>query len=185
MEEKDLIFRLHITGRYFEDCYVNDEHDNELTDDTFPIVCGFDKEKQEVIWDIDVKSGKIRNWNGQVVDAHYKLVDEGVYELVLGEKVISTKDCCYVPSFLGIDDDSYGDYVILRVESDGQIRNWVSNGCPEGVSEFFGVISNEDDIDIEEDIDDDEHVEYKDRVVVSRNGCAKTVKEIIMDFINN
>ena len=187
MEEKELIFRLHITGRYFEDCEINGEQDNDLTSETTPNVCGFDKEKEEVIWDIDVKTGKIHNWNGQVVDTHYKLVDEGVYELVLGEKVISTKDYCYVPGFLGIEDSSYGDYVCLHVDSDGQIRDWVKEGCPEGVSEFFGAITSEEDLDIDDDpyYDNDEKTDFRDRIVISNSGCAKTVKELIIEFLNN
>lgn len=130
------IVRVYITGRYFEDCDVNgvkDDPDN-------PTVCGYDKRKNLIVWDIDINTGKIENWNGQVVETYYKLVDEGEYVLEVNGVCLEDIEGVYVPDFLAIDDDGYGDYVYLTINEQGEIKGW-GDKQKKQVVEFFNEYS--------------------------------------------
>lgn len=171
-----LIFRLHITGRYFGDCMVNGVNDKELSGKTKPTVCGWNDSEKSVIWDIDIESGTVLNWNGQVVDTHYKLVDDGYYELIYNGKVVSEADG-YVPPFLGIEEDAFGDYVCLHINSDGTIRGWNENNTRNQIYEFFDVIDESFGF-MRYDIS-------MQTLVFSKSGKLKKVNEILKDFIND
>ena len=128
------IVRVYITGRYFEDCDVNGVQD----DPDNPTVCGYDKNLNAVVWDININTGKISNWNGQRVDTYYKLVDGGEYVLEVNGECIEDIEGEYVPKFLQIKDDGYGDYVYLRINEKGEIEGWGKEQKKQ-VVEFFNV----------------------------------------------
>ena len=81
---------------------------------------------------IDISSGKILNWpEGTTAKTWYK-----------------TSDCCglvylgkeykdYVPDFLEIWDDGYGDYIYIEILSDGTIKDWDAEKCKNWLKEHF------------------------------------------------
>lgn len=98
-------------------------------------VCGVDDDEGDLIpcregdlWKpiIDIESGVILNWNrGKSADIYYKVCDNGRYFLRddSGETVLSIVDD-YVPDILCPGGRGYGDYIIMHVNENGQIKNW-------------------------------------------------------------
>ena len=73
--------------------------------------------------DVDLATGKIKNWpGGHALDLYMKVCDEGVYTLLAAGKEVATRDG-YVPDAVPGD---YGDYVDLKIADDGTIKNWPS-----------------------------------------------------------
>jgi hypothetical protein len=104
--------------RYWEDAIVNGEED---TDGTW-IPCRFNDRWKIVI---DVENGVIKNWKrGFNADVHYKVCDDGIYHLVDENDNTILKKEGYVPKILDLYRDSYGDYIIMTIDSDGMIRDW-------------------------------------------------------------
>jgi hypothetical protein len=113
---------LHVEAgvRYWEDSTVNGDQDSEEGE---LIPC-----KDGDLWKpiIELETGKILNWEqGKVADIHYKVCDAGCYYLKDSEceTVLSIEDD-YVPSILCPEENGYGDYIIMKVDENGQIANW-------------------------------------------------------------
>ena len=105
--------------RYWEDATVNGVSDEDGT----LIPC-----RDGELWKplIDIESGIILNWDkGKEARIHYKVCDQGEYWLqdADGNKIVKAKGY-YVPDFLAIDDNGFGDYIIMNVDYDGKINNW-------------------------------------------------------------
>jgi len=65
---------------------------------------------------------------------HYKICDDGTYQLAdTNGNIHLTKDG-YVPNILDVERDSYGDYIILNIDEKGKIANWNSNP---NIEDFF------------------------------------------------
>lgn len=77
---------------------------------------------------IDIDSGIILNWKkGVAADVHYKVCDQGLYQIKdKGENVLLSKQG-YVPNIMCPEDDEYGDYIIMNIDETGQIKNWNNN----------------------------------------------------------
>lgn len=105
--------------RYWEDSTVNGVNDEE--GDLIPCRDG---DTWKPI--IDLESGIIINWEkGKEADVHYKVCDDGEYWLLDENDVKITKaKGYYVPSILSIGENGYGDYIIMKIDSDGKISNW-------------------------------------------------------------
>ncbi len=74
---------------------------------------------------IDLETGVILNWTqGKTADIHYKVCDEGVYELLTAGMHCVKKIEGYVPDIMCPDENGYGDYVIMKVDASGKIANW-------------------------------------------------------------
>lgn len=106
--------------RYWEDADVNGEEDTENGDN---IPC-----KNEGIWNpiIDFETGIIKNWEkGKTASVYYKVCDAGTYYLQDkdGNNVAEIVND-YVPDVLCPGDNGYGDYIIMEIDSTGQIQNW-------------------------------------------------------------
>ena len=117
--------------RYWEDAVVNgDNEDNESP--KIPFGGG----SQWVI-DIDLASGRISNWpSGVTASTHYKVCDDGVYELLDADGVSVARIDGYVPNMLAPNGEGYGDYVILDIGPDGVIDGWrVDMSCFDGEDE--------------------------------------------------
>ena len=77
----------------------------------------------------DSKSVKYKNWGVDIakcINIYYKVCDEGEYFLVDGVTIknrLKYNDE-YVPSFLSIGKNGYGDYIIMSIGKDGFIKNW-------------------------------------------------------------
>jgi len=86
--------------RYWEDSEVNGENDTENGDN---IPC-----KVGDIWKpiIDIDKGIITNWKqGTTASIHYKVCD-----------------CC---GWDLLDENGYGDYIIMNIDASGCIQDWV------------------------------------------------------------
>jgi hypothetical protein len=107
--------------RYWEDGQVNGIPDNDGT--LIPLRSGD-------LWRpaIDLTTGKILCWpDGTVADVHYKVCEAGEYWLEDREWRRAKWKGDYVPTDLlchGSNSNGYGDYIILKVEPDGQIADW-------------------------------------------------------------
>ena len=105
--------------RYWQDATVNGVEDEN--GDLIPCRVG---DTWKPI--IDLETGLITNWEkGKEADIHYKVCDEGEYWLQdeNGENIVKAKGY-YVPEFLSIGANGYGDYIIMKVDKDGKINNW-------------------------------------------------------------
>lgn len=106
--------------RYWEDGSVNgieDDNDNP----SIPFVS-----KGRWMPLIHLESGRISQWpSGVTADVHYKVCDDGVYtltdEFANPLKVLDG----YVPRIMSPKEHGYGDYIIMEINGDGYIQNWV------------------------------------------------------------
>lgn len=106
--------------RYWEDARVNGEEDA----DGSRIPC---REVGRDNWrpTIDLDTGKIEGWpQGTTADIHYKVCDDGDYELLDAERKVIKAIDGYVPSLMCPEGEGYGDYVIMKIAEDGTIANW-------------------------------------------------------------
>lgn len=110
---------VHAGVRYWEDATVNGIEDTEGN----LIPC-----REGDYWcpDIDIDTGKILNWKiGTTAEIHYKICDDGSYYLKdENGKIIMSIENDYVPYILCPKELGYGDYIIMDVEADGQIKDW-------------------------------------------------------------
>jgi hypothetical protein len=119
IEKEVLIKTLKVKAevRYWADATVNGKDDTEGR-----IPC-----RNEDNWCpvIDIDTGIIRNWKkGVTADIHYKVCDAGVYELIDADGEIIVQREGYVPEIMSPEENGYGDYIIMKVNADGQICNW-------------------------------------------------------------
>lgn len=79
---------------------------------------------------IDLNEGKVLNWqNGFCLKTHYKVCDDGEYVFLdkdMNEVVNITKEYgqYYVPDFLAIEGNGWGDYVYINIDGNGNIENF-------------------------------------------------------------
>lgn len=76
---------------------------------------------------IDVDSKKVVGWNETAgeVSIFSKVRDEGVYKYYDKDKnIIQTIEDDYVPGFLQVDENGYGDYLNLTINKHGVIENF-------------------------------------------------------------
>jgi hypothetical protein len=117
IEVKTIIASAHV--RYWEDSTVNGKEDTDGT--LTPLRNG-------ECWNptIDIETGVIANWpEGTVADIHFKVVDEGVYQLADSEGKIVKEINGYVPKIMCPEDSGYGDYIIMKIDGSGKINKWV------------------------------------------------------------
>lgn len=113
---------LHVKAevRYWEDATVNGIQEPEEGETKIP--CRQDDEWCPVI---DLETGVITNWEkGVTAEIHYKVCDCGTYSLhdARGKQVIKIEG--YVPEIMYPGGAGYGDYIIMKVNEEGQIENW-------------------------------------------------------------
>ena len=104
--------------RYWDDATINGIVDTN--GDLIPLRVG---DRWVIV--IDVETGIIKNWpTGTVADVHYKVCDDGIYHLIDENwNTIIIKEG-YVPKILDLYRDSYGDYIIMKIDSTGMIKEW-------------------------------------------------------------
>lgn len=105
--------------RYWEDANVNGVED---ADGKIPLRDGYSWRPV-----IELSSGRVKDWpNGTSADIHYKVCDDGDYWLLDGggTRIAKYDGNGYVPCILCVDDDGYGDYIILNIRDDGLIIGW-------------------------------------------------------------
>jgi len=111
---------LHVSAgvRYWEDAEVNGVED--VDGDLIPCRNGDN-------WTpiIDLSTGKITNWEqGKTAKIHYKVCDDGSYELRTASGEIITKIDGYVPDTMCPDGNGYGDYIKMTIDENGIIENF-------------------------------------------------------------
>jgi hypothetical protein len=122
-EKIELIFLEVQAGvRYWEDADVNGVSDEN--GDLIPC-------RRRDYWEpkIDIRTGIIINWEkGKTADIHYKVCDDGSYYLYgHGGELYFYRLNDYVPACLSPAEPGYGDYIIMKVDENGQIENWKFN----------------------------------------------------------
>lgn len=74
---------------------------------------------------IDLDTGRIEGWpEGTVASIHYKVCDDGDYELLDADRNVVKAIDGYVPNCMCPEGDGYGDYVIMEIAADGTIAKW-------------------------------------------------------------
>lgn len=104
--------------RYWEDATVNGVED---TDGTL-IPC-----REGDTWTpvIDLETGRIENWpQGTKASIHYKVCDDGAYELHDADGGLVKRITGYVIKMMCPKENGFGDYVIMDVYPDGLIEDW-------------------------------------------------------------
>ena len=75
--------------------------------------------------EIDVENGKLLNHDfGHTIKIYNKAVDEGTYTLYDTETHEAKTIQDYVIPGLDIDENGFGDYVILTIDENGFIKDW-------------------------------------------------------------
>jgi len=105
--------------------YINDDDENpkmpfiEIEYDNFG--------RKRFYWQptIDLENGRILSWpEGVKAHVFYKVCDE--FECTIydrsGNEVLYYEG--YVPDFMAIEDEGYGDYIDMVVDENGYINNW-------------------------------------------------------------
>jgi len=104
--------------RYWGDATVNDtEDENGLL-----IPCRDGGRWKPII---EIETGKIVNWEqGTKAEIHYKICDNGLYQLIdINGDIVKEIDG-YVPSIMCPKGSGYGDYIIMDIDEKGIIQNW-------------------------------------------------------------
>lgn len=135
-------------NKNFEDTEEESERIKKLTPCVVKkdIGCGADDYLELII---DLNEGKILDWtDGFCLKTHYKVCDDGEYIFLdkdEKEVVNITKEYnqYYVPDFLSLEDEGYGDYVYLNINGDGTIEHF--ERMKEYIEEYFENVNNEED----------------------------------------
>ena len=138
--------------RYYADCEYSTDNGVTWVEPEDPDDDVFEKQSKSIIpniikedigykeadyWNlvIDVNTGQVENWpKGLCLSTHFKVCDDGLYQILDTEKnviwdSIKTK-YYYVPYFLAIEDEGYGDYIYININGDGYINNWRECAIP-------------------------------------------------------
>lgn len=111
--------RAQMNVRYWEDATVNGEEDDD-TNPKIPLRNG-----DSWVITVDIDTGQIMDWpEGTTAETHYKVCDEGFYVLKDSKGDVIYSMDGYVPSMLAPEGGGYGDYVILKIDENGYIKNW-------------------------------------------------------------
>lgn len=120
------IVHIEAEPRYPEDAKVNGEtEDND--NPKMPFLVNEEKCQNGWCWKlaIDIATGEIIGWPKDIkASVHYKVCD------CCRVKYNGKEYYEYVPDFLAIDKEGYGDYIILTIE-DGRIKDWNEENCRE------------------------------------------------------
>lgn len=105
--------------RYWEDATVNGVEDEDGSR-----IPGRDGDLWRV--KIELATGRVVDWPaGTTADIHYKVCDAGEYWLLDADGNKTAHREGYVPgTFLCHGDNGYGDYIILKIDGDGQITSY-------------------------------------------------------------
>lgn len=84
---------------------------------------------------IDIDTGKVENWPKDFcIETWFKVCDDGLYQ-ILDENNNIIWDSVefqdyYVPKFLSIGSEGYGDYIYIDINGDGYIKDWEDEAIP-------------------------------------------------------
>ena len=145
IKEKELSEIAHYLMIYFpfdeEMCSYTDAWMGELYENKYPLVSKgmwmgeLYENKYPLVskgmWSgiVDLKTHKLLNWKHEYGDLYLqaKICDSGTYFLLDKDKKAICRIAGYVPNGLIPESDDCGDYLRLRINSDGTIENWPEN----------------------------------------------------------
>lgn len=113
--------------RYWDDATVNGVEDADGSRIPLRDGTSADNDQSGGFWcpTIDLETGIIENWpTGTTANIHYKVCDEGEYELLDADRNVVVAIDGYVPQIMCPEGSGYGDYVIMQIDGDGKIANW-------------------------------------------------------------
>ena len=147
--------------RYWNDCkyskdngqtWIDDEEDTKEESERFKNALPFVEKldigyKPSDYWclEIDVETGKVKDWPKDFcIETFFKICDDGLYQLIDEEGNVvwdSVKTrYYYVPDFLALEDEGYGDYMYLNIDGEGNIEHW-----EEAKSRIMDILEKDDD----------------------------------------
>lgn len=130
---------------YWEDCEIGGQEFDEGSDENVikDLLGRYDNEYKIGLVDgnllrliINPETGKVENYAGEKeVRMHFKVCDECSWEITehvpnginpydAYDNPVLKEENYYVPDFLEIDDNGYGDYIEITIQTDGTIKNW-------------------------------------------------------------
>lgn len=128
-----------------EDTVEESENMKEITPCVIKKNIGYgDSDYWEIIIDLD--NGKILDWPNNIsIRTHYKVCDDGEYIFLDENKeevvnITDKYDQYYVPDFLAIEDDGWGDYVYLNIDNQGNIEHF--DIMKEKIEEYFDELND-------------------------------------------
>lgn len=109
--------------RYQEDAYINGVQEGPRpAPSRMP---GMDGYRWRIVVDLDLC--RVAYWpEGTVAKIHYKVCDEGIYELWDAEGRVIERHCGYVPR--RVCPDGYGDYIVLIINESGCVLDFEYRG---------------------------------------------------------
>lgn len=122
--------------RYWNDAKVNgvEDTDVEETGNAPTIPCAeYIGEQNRVLREndwrwrpiIDIDEGKIVNWKqGVTARIHYKVCDDGIYEVIEANGNVVAAYEGYVPNIMCPAGKGFGDFIIMNVDENGIIEGW-------------------------------------------------------------
>lgn len=132
--------------RYWQDCkYSTDngatwiepddtDEDGDVVNKLLPGVEYLDDKNLHMIgwyWciNIDYETGKISSWKqGFCIETNFKVCDDGKYQILDDKKETiwdsDLKKYYYVPYFLSLDGEGFGDYIKITIDGNGIIKDW-------------------------------------------------------------
>ena len=110
--------------RYQEDAYINGVQEGPRpAPSRMP---GMDGDRWRIVVDLDLC--RVAYWpEGTVAKIHYKVCDEGAYELWDAEGQVIERHCGYVPR--RVCPDGYGDYIMLIINETGCVLDLGDSGA--------------------------------------------------------
>lgn len=142
--------------RYWEDCEVGgEEFDENTPDDKIKdLLTRWNPETKMGLVDnerllliINPENGHVENYvGGSDICMYFKVCDECSWKMVdeNDNEVLGQEDE-YVPDFLEIDDNGYGDYIEITIRADGFIKDWDPKWFARWVAEASASINGSSD----------------------------------------
>ena len=119
--------RLNVRVRYPNDAGIVDTAGELVWEDInnpkMPLLYNINNEWK---WrpEIDVETGKIKDWPEIKACINYKICDEFECDILDSNGLIAHFYEGYVPRFFGVNEQNYGDYIIMDIDETGQIIDW-------------------------------------------------------------
>ena len=88
---------------------------------------------------IDIDEGKIEDWpeKGFYLKLYIKIVDTGTYRFFDKDEKIIYEESGYVPEILGINENSYGDYINFDTDIYGNILGWKEKNMKQKIIDYL------------------------------------------------
>lgn len=129
----------------------NDEDEKSVVDDLKEIIVPENQRWGLVnYWklEINLDTGKVVDWpRGLCIHTYFKVCDDGEYVFLDGEgkevvNITKEYDQYYVPDFLALEDEGYGDYVYLNIDGNGNIEH--ADWMRDRIANYFNDMNKDD-----------------------------------------